>query len=864
MNHARNVLLPVFFLLFLVACSGGHDASRSVLSEPEVSVTTVPPVQTRISLVEAAAWDYQSRTRDVFADHRPQDIECDRDEGWLIEDDEIEVRTDVCNYLSLTQESLLNIPAGSRLEFALSHGDLVYRENSSAHAALSVGGVIVWEQEIAIPSEGAIYREDIELEFEVAQRDSIEIHLHNHGSNAWTIHGLEAVVSGEFNADAFCPAYDSTYEAIQATVFAQHGCASSLCHSAQSAAGELDLSPENSYANLVDVVSAGSEDLRVAPRKPSDSFLYQKLAAKTQPGSYDIAGSPMPSGGQPVSSGQLEAMRLWIEAGAPESGSVGDTLGRGEDEIERLLGVCLPEPDAVNVIPLDPPATDEGVQFRMPAHKVPAEEERELCFAVYEDFRDDIPNKYMDAAREVFYVQGSEVREDPFTHHNVLLYSAVPLDLIHDESFGTWSCAGGDISGQVCEPTDRNSCGDNGRCRSELKDSIACRGYGPGTGLLDTVSQINQFSVQGGSEVEGFYEEIPTHGIFYWNSHAFNLTTEDAMHNVWRNLSFADDKRYESERITFSPHIYAGTGTAPFTKKEVCREYTLEQGDALLMLSSHTHKRGELFTMALKGQEDDPFYVSKNYDEPLEMNFDPPWEFNDANVDSRTLVYCAVYNNGVNPDGTANLDTVTRLSVKPSRSFCRPTACTKGNIGASCEGSEDHASCDSSPGANNGFCDACPISPGVTSDDEMFILLGIKAGDYAGQVARFQPGFAIVTPEQDQTFTAGGAITVKLEMSNFTLEPPLPHNSHGGHDNGADSAADGSDHGAVDSGHYHIYLNTEDDSAEHLTDYLPEVQFPLPDDIGPGQHYLRITLRAPDHHALGIEQRVYFTIANGL
>ena len=37
---------------------------------------------------------------------------------------------------------------------------------------------------------------------------------------------------------------------------------------------------------------------------------------------------------------------------------------------------------------------------------------------------------------------------------------------------------------------------------------------------------------------------------------------------------------------------------------------------------------------------------------------------------------------------------------------------------------DDDRQCDSAPGANDGVCDACPLRGGVTTEDEMFILLG--------------------------------------------------------------------------------------------------------------------------------------------
>ena len=40
--------------------------------------------------------------------------------------------------------------------------------------------------------------------------------------------------------------------------------------------------------------------------------------------------------------------------------------------------------------PLPAPAPDKGIQLVMPPHPVEAESEKEICFAVYEDFRDQI------------------------------------------------------------------------------------------------------------------------------------------------------------------------------------------------------------------------------------------------------------------------------------------------------------------------------------------------------------------------------------------------------------------------------------------------------------------------------------------
>ncbi|NND67741.1 MAG: hypothetical protein HKN19_09150, partial [Halioglobus sp.] len=688
----------------------------------------------RIPLIVGEAWDVQPRNRDVFIELRPAEVECDNGKGWLVEDGTLEIRTEFCNYLSLTQQALLELAAGTELELALSHSDLNFNAPANAHIALSIAGTTIWEDDIPIPSDGNLLKHSIALPFDVGLGDPIEIHLHNHGDNAWTVHSLDAFVPSDLELE-FCPSFESTFEAIQATVFEQAGCANSLCHGAAQA-GELDLTPSVAFENLVGVPSSGSSLLRVDPRDPSKSYLYHKLSAKTFPGSYAVGGAPMPSAGEGISAGQLEAIRLWIEAGAPGEGSVGDTLGRGEDEIERLLGVCLPEAEAVNTVPLPRPAPEKGIQFAMPPHDVPAEEETEICFAVYEDFRDVIPPQYMSADREFFYMHKDDRREDAFTHHNVLFYAPLPVEDIHHPSFGNWTCAGGETEGQACEPTDLSSCG-SGKCRSEIKNNIACRGYGPrlpppdrsegdgGDGsVFGSIIPIRSSVIK-----DGFYEVYPTHGIFYWNSHAFNLTTEDGIHHVWNNLFFANDRRFQANHVTYSTHIYAGVGTPPFEKRTVCRDYEFNQGDGVLSLTSHTHKRGERFFMHLPGGEQ--IYETFNYDEPLEAIYEPPIVFNGTDPAERTIEYCATYNNGVNADGSPNIETVTRASRRPPNTgACPPVACVAGKIGAACNGEDDDASCDSSPGAGDGWCDACTIRAGVSSDDEMFIFIASRLANH--------------------------------------------------------------------------------------------------------------------------------------
>jgi hypothetical protein len=303
----------------------------------------------------------------------------------------------------------------------------------------------------------------------------------------------------------------------------------------------------------------------------------------------------------------------------------------------------------------------------------------------------------------------------------IVSYSLFDADMVYAPEFGRWECAAGPQQGTDCDPLDSQSCA-GAQCRTEIKENIACLGFGPpGGGTFLTPGA--KFDTANGRP--GFFAKVPAHGIFYWNSHAFNLTPQDLVHHNYTNIYFTDDLRFESVTFQDISSIGAAAGTPPFTKQEHCREYVLPQGTQLLSLTSHTHKRGERFTIDLKSTGE-RIYDNPFWDDPVELRYDPPLLFDSPNAEDRTFVYCGVFNNGVAPDGSPDVGGVTRLSRKPARSTCTPVACAEGRVGAPCNGADDDATCDTSPGAGDGMCDACPITSGATSDDEMFVLRGTR------------------------------------------------------------------------------------------------------------------------------------------
>ena len=71
------------------------------------------------------------------------------------------------------------------------HGDLAFEETATAHVAISIGGELVWEQAVKIPTEAEIFDVKVPLDFEAPAGTPVEYHLHNHGYNTWTLLQLE-------------------------------------------------------------------------------------------------------------------------------------------------------------------------------------------------------------------------------------------------------------------------------------------------------------------------------------------------------------------------------------------------------------------------------------------------------------------------------------------------------------------------------------------------------------------------------------------------------------------------------------------------------------------------------------------------
>ncbi len=612
--------------------------------------------------------------------------------------------------------------------------------------------------------------------------------------------------------------FDSTYDLIQAAIFENKGCTSEQCHGA-AAAGGLNLTADVSYDNLVDHAATTPSDIpnlaRVVPGQKDESLLFLNLAAATLPEEWDAPLRGMPLGLAPLSLDELEAVREWIEQGAPRTGTV---PGTGE-----LLDACLPPAEPIEIAPLPKPEPGKGVQLQMPRWTLAPHTEDEVCFSSYYDVTNQVP----ESARSgnSFFYNLNQIRQDPLSHHLIVnIYTGdVPPD---DPRWGPYRCRGGEKDGESCQATDLGFCGEGSLCASDPVSGPVCAGFGPrdqGTNRFP-FSGIQEASAQQ-SFPPGAFRPVPLKGLIIWNSHAFNLSDKAGKIEAWLNYTFAEpeDQKFVLAPIFNTSRIF-NVSVPPFEASEVCHHNVFPPNTRLYEINSHTHQRGKRFRVfegryecqggdrageacspmpdegmeidlcgdfeckavqgATRGDCDDDgvlrindlitcagialgdadisacpdadpnrdgsvsiaelvtfvkdtlagptfrvpeeniLYTNFVYNDPTIVLYDPAKPMEGSQPD-RTLTYCSLYDNGYSDPAE-----VVRASMRPTNAGpCDPTHCTEGRAGDECSGDPDDpaardASCDSTPGAGDGVCDACTLRGGFTTEDEMFILMG--------------------------------------------------------------------------------------------------------------------------------------------
>lgn len=531
------------------------------------------------------------------------------------------------------------------------------------------------------------------------------------------------------------PQCDTTWKAIQKSILEPGGCVA--CHGGTTKLGGLDLSGPAALSRMINQPAQApltTPMSLIMPGEQALSFFYLKLAAATNGSALPTGGgAPMPVGKPPVGAKQLEAVRLWIRAGAPESGVVAGT--------QDLLDCTQPADADPNKAPRPPvPPAEVGFQHAAGPWTLRENSDTEVCFATYYDLTDSAP-EWSKSSCTIGGVEQTcvnynrrELSQDAQSHHSIINVYAGDV-LPSDPSWGPFRCAGGELAGTTCDPTKLDvsakdggaQCGSAGVCQAAPRKMFGCTGFGPQNKEASSVSAGgSQAPVSADRFPAGVFARLPVKGYVLWNSHGFNLTKKETTVEQFNTFWYArpEERTYLVHNIFTGGTPRVNIDVAPFADQEVCRTYTLPRYARLTELSSHAHKRAILWRSWLPPNEPTcgasgcapstktPDYLSKQYNDPVIRYFDPPMVFDQEDAESRTIKFCALYDNGKN-DPTL----LKRKSQLPDGAACvGPLFCASGaKAGQQCSADAE---------CGGARCEACAVRWGLTTEDEMFFLMG--------------------------------------------------------------------------------------------------------------------------------------------
>ena len=149
-------------------------------------------VEQPTQIVNWGDWKFADLETDPLRTHQPESIDCSPN-AMQMEGEQLEIRTDFCNYAFLDFQANQDVSVDTTLAFLLLHTGLWAPEAATAHFALFHENAMLWESEFPIPSSSDFFYSELPLATEIEKGDTIRIHLHNHGPNDWKLGYLKTL-----------------------------------------------------------------------------------------------------------------------------------------------------------------------------------------------------------------------------------------------------------------------------------------------------------------------------------------------------------------------------------------------------------------------------------------------------------------------------------------------------------------------------------------------------------------------------------------------------------------------------------------------------------------------------------------------
>ncbi|MBO0933707.1 monooxygenase [Fibrella aquatilis] len=384
-------------------------------------------------------------------------------------------------------------------------------------------------------------------------------------------------------ADPVSPSTD-TFALMQDRILTP-SCATAGCHASEADATfkqhGLVLAKGVAFNNLVNVAPKNALSLtdghkRVKPFASLESLLYHKLNPDASHHNGKVYGNTMPLGDTPLTVGQIEFVRRWIEGGAlPTTNYVDPVLLDDKTPSTAATGAFTP-PNA--------PAKGTGFQLKVETFDIAPNFERELFTRRAVGNTEDI------------YVNRFTVNMRPGSHH-FLAY---------------------DFNNKSLAPP--------------MNDIRDLRNPDGTLNLLTALQMSNHVYLAGSQSAvndyvfpEGAALLIPANATVDLNVHYVNktksVTKGEAYMNFYTTPKAAVTKVVKTLNLSnTSLTIPAGT-TKTFTKT-----FLTDKTMQVLTLTSHMHKLGQKFVIKIKGgtRDGEVVYTATDWEHPDIINFKTP------------------------------------------------------------------------------------------------------------------------------------------------------------------------------------------------------------------------------------------------
>ena len=306
------------------------------------------------------------------------------------------------------------------------------------------------------------------------------------------------------------------------------------------------------------------------------SFFHRKLLL-WDPNQARSFGAAMPLGNTSLSVGQLEFIKQWIEAGAPETGEVADA--------KLLDDTALPA--FAPFAPLMPPPAGKGIQVRIEPFQVQPNFERELF--VYRSLNNPAP----------IYVTRMETRMRSNSHH-LLLY----------DFQGTTPAA-------VIPPTD---------VIRDIRNPDGSLNFANILPMAYHVFFGGSMTPTGGYAFPpGVALRLPANAALDFNVHYVNTSAAPIMGEAYANLYTVEPSQVQQVASTINL-ANLNLQLPPMQRTTVTKTFPFSTTTRVLVLSSHMHKLGERFVIRVSGgaRDGEIVYENTDWEHPRVITFDSP------------------------------------------------------------------------------------------------------------------------------------------------------------------------------------------------------------------------------------------------